>query len=271
LQSEHQEAGAPWPRLTRLIVAISIIIIAAAVFVPPFSVLDKADMVGGAVCHRLVDRSFVVDGRPLPLCARCSGTFLGTVLGLAAIGLRRRQQANRLPPLAVLLALVAFVALWGFDGLNSYATLFPGVPHLYEPRNWLRLTTGMLNGLALISFLFPVWNFTLRRETRPEPVIQNVGELLILLVIAALLIILITMELELVLYAVAIVSSLGVMMMLTLIYSMVAAVALRREGYARSWRQLLVPLSIGLALSLLQIGALVLLRSYLTARLGLPF
>jgi uncharacterized membrane protein len=252
-------------------VVVSVVIIAAAVVVPPWSVLDKADMVAGAVCHRIADRSLAVGDRQLPLCARCSGTFLGTVLGLAAIYLRRRHLANRLPPPAVLLALVTFVAVWGFDGLNSYATLFPGAPHLYEPRNWLRLTTGMLNGVALITFLFPLWSFTLRQATRPEPVIGHLGELLVLLAVAALLIALICLELEPVLYAVALVSSFGVVMMLTLIYSMVVAVALGREGYARSWAQLLIPLVVGLAVSLLQVGGLVLLRSYLTARLGLPF
>jgi hypothetical protein len=52
---------------------------------------------------------------------------------------------------------------------------------------------------------------------------------------------------------------------------MLAAVLLGREGYALTFRQALVPLTVGLALALLELAAIGLLRDYLTARLGLPF
>ena len=46
---------------------------------------------------------------------------------------------------------------------------------------------------------------------------------------------------------------------------------LGREGYALSWRQALIPLTVGLALAILQMTAMVLVRAYLTTELGLPF
>jgi hypothetical protein len=52
---------------------------------------------------------------------------------------------------------------------------------------------------------------------------------------------------------------------------MIAAIVMRSEGLARTWRQALVPLSAGLAMALVEIAALDLLRSWLVARFGLAF
>ena len=269
--NDVQRISSPRARLTIVVVALSLLVIALAIEVPPSTLLGKADVVGYSICHRIPERSFVLDDRHFPLCARCTGTFLGVVLGLAAMLLLRRYRASRLPPVAVLGVLVLFVGLWGFDGLNSYMTFFPGAPHLYEPRNWLRLATGMLNGLALILFVFPIFNFTLWRETTPERAIKNLWELAAILLVAALLIVVIVAPVDFLLYPLAILSSLGVVMMLTIINSMIAAVVLRREGYARTLRQAMVPLTIGAALAILEMTGMVLLRAYLTATLGLPF
>jgi uncharacterized membrane protein len=281
-----------WPRLTAVAIALSVLVLIFAILVPPAALpvisslfgseaptgsslssvlLDKADLAGYAVCHRIPERSFSVAGRQFPLCARCTGTFLGILLGLAWIALRRRSRASGLPPIPVLMVLLGFVGLWAFDGLNSYLTFFPGVPHLYEPRNWLRMTTGVLNGLALILFVYPIYSFTLLRNTASQPVMRSVKELGVLLPVAALLVVLTQTGIDLVLYPLAIASSIGVGLILTLINSMLVAVVLGREGYAQTWAQAWVPLSIGAALAIVQIAALDLLRAYLTVELALPF
>jgi hypothetical protein len=174
-------------------------------------------------------------------------------------------------PASVLFILLVFVGLWGFDGLNSYMTLFPGGPHLYEPRNWLRLTTGLLNGLALIIFVFPIYNFTLWRRPTEERVIKSIWEFIAILPVVALLVLVIQAQIGFLLYPLAILSSLGVLMLLVLINSMLAAVVLGREGHALTWKQALVPLTVGTAMAILEISAIGLFRDYLTARLGLPF
>jgi hypothetical protein len=58
--------------------------------------------------------------------------------------------------------------------------------------------------------------------------------------------------------------------MLVLINSMIATVVLGREGQAKTWTQAMVPLTIGTALAILQVAGMVLLRAYLTTKLGLP-
>jgi len=266
-----QQPAPRWPRLAVVVVALAVIVIVLAIVMSPASVLGKADRVGYAVCHQIPERSFVLAGRPLPLCARCTGTFLGASLGLVVMLLLGRQRASRMAPASVLFVLLVFVGLWGLDGLNSYMTLFPGGPHLYEPRNWLRLTTGLLNGLALIIFVFPIYNFTLWRVPAEERVSKNIWELIAILPVVALLVLVIQAQIGFLLYPLAILSSLGVLMLLVLINSMLAAVVLGREGYAKTWKQALVPLTVGAAMAMLEIAAIGLFRDYLTARLGLPF
>ena len=260
-----------WPRLTFVLVTLSAFVILFFALIPPSTLLGKADVVGYAICHRIPERSFFLNGRQLPLCARCTGTFLGAIAGLTAMLILRRQRASRLPPVSVLGLLVLFIGLWAFDGLNSYLTFFPGAPNLYEPRNWLRLTTGMLNGLALIAFVFPILNFTMWKDATRERVFKNIWEVIAILPVIALLVWIIQAEVSFLLYPLAILSSLGVVMMLTLINSMIAAVVLGREGYASTWRQALIPLTVGAALAILQMTAMVLFRAYLTIKLGLPF
>jgi uncharacterized membrane protein len=252
-------------------VALAIAIILLFIEVPPSTVLGKTDVIGYAICHRITERSFILGGRQLPLCARCTGTFLGALVGLTAMLLLRRRRASHLPPVSVLGILLIFTGFWAFDGVNSYLTFFPSLPHLYEPRNWLRLTTGMLNGLTMISFTFPIFNFTLWRQPAPERVIKNVWELLAILPVVALLIYVIQAEIDWLLYPLAILSSLGVVVLLVLINSMVAAVLLGCEGYAQSWLQALVPLIVGTAMAILQMTTMVLLRAYLTTTFGLSF
>lgn len=258
-------------RVTAILVALSALAQVWAIVAPPLAPLDKANRVGYAICHQIPERSFFMDGRQLPLCARCTGTFLGAILGLAVMLLRRRGRASRMPPAAVLGLLILGMGLWAFDGLNSYLTFFPGLPHLYQPQNWLRLTTGLLNGLAMVTFVYPVFNFTIWRDTTPERVIKNVGELVALLPVVAVFVVAIQAQIGFLLYPVALLSVLGVIALLVFINSMIAALALGREAYALSWRQALAPLSVGLALAVLQIAGLGLLRDFVTARFGLPF
>jgi uncharacterized membrane protein len=212
-----QQRAPRWPRLTAVVLALAVITILLAIALSPASLLGKADRVGYAICHQIPERTFSLPGgRPLPLCARCTGTYLGAILGLTAMLLLRRQRASRMAPISVLFALILFVGFWAFDGLNSYMTFFPRGPHLYEPQNWLRLTTGMLNGLALIIFVVPVYNFTLWRDPTEERVIKSIWELVALLPVVAVLVLVIQAEVWFLLYPLAILSSLGVLMMLIL-------------------------------------------------------
>ena len=258
-------------KLTIVLVTIAVTIIVLFVQIPPSSLLGKSHLIGYGICHRIPERSFELGDGHFPLCARCTGTFLGAIVGLAAMLVLRRHRASRMAPVPVLAVLVMFVGFWGFDGLNSYLTFFPNVPNLYEPQNWLRLTTGLLNGLALVIFVFPIFTFTLWRDTVQEPAIKSLWEMLAIMPVIVLLILALHSGIDLLLYPLAILSSLGVLLMLVMVNTMLATVVLGREAYALKWYQALVPLSVGTALAILEIVGMVLMRAYLTTQLGLPF
>ena len=268
---EPSSGHAPRRRLTIVAVVLSVSIIIFFIQAQPHALLGKADLVGYAICHRIPERSFPLGDRHFPLCARCTGTFLGALLGLAAMLILRRGRAAQLPPVPVMAVLIGFIGVWAFDGLNSYLTFFPNAPNLYEPRNWLRMTTGLLNGLALIIFVFPIFNFTLWREPTRERAIKNLWELLALMPLVPLLVLAARSGIAALVYPLALLSTVGVLVMLALINSMIAAVVLGREGYARTWQQALIPLAVGAAMTILEIMVMDLFRAYLTAKLGLPF
>lgn len=231
-------------------------------FTPP-GVLGKADAIGFAICHRIDLRSFHLGDRPLPLCARCSGIYLGALFGLGTLAALGRTRAGGLPPGRVLIALVAGIGLMGLDGVNSYASLFPGLPTLYTPTNGLRLVTGVLTGLALSALLYPVFNQTLWRRWTSAPVVGGFRDLARLWAVGAGLVALMLTEYEAVLWPLAVLSALGVLAVLTVLYTVVVLVVTGRENRAHTWREAAWPMLIGLTLALTQIAVIDLGRYWL--------
>jgi len=88
------------------------------------------------VCHQDPGRSFFVHGLPLPVCARCTGLYLGFFLAWLAYTIRGR----RLAPAGNTL-LIAGMTPMVLDGAFNAAGLFtsPG---------WLRFMTGALFAAA---------------------------------------------------------------------------------------------------------------------------
>jgi uncharacterized membrane protein len=272
---EYAQGANRQPILRRRVAVIalsaSLAIIATYLAFPPYSILGKADLIAYGLCHRIPERSFFFAGQQLPLCARCTGTYLGAMLGFAFIVVTRRTRARNLPPLPVLLALIGFIALWGIDGLNSYLSFFPNAPHLYQPHNWSRLTTGSLQGLTLSLIVSPVFAYSFWRETSDDSSLRNFGELLLLLAILAPLILITLSGWPFLLYPLALITITGVLVMLGAVNTMIVLIVARQEATARTWREGVVPAVVGLALAFLEIGAMDLFRYYFTLAVGLPF
>jgi uncharacterized membrane protein len=260
----------PFP-LAWLIVLLAATALLAFFIVAPDGLLAKADMVGYAVCHRIESHSFAIAGRQLPLCARCSGTFIGALAGFLgqAVVLRRRRTAE-FPPTLIIAILASFMLLWAADGLNSYLALVNG-PHLYEPRNWLRLSTGALNGLTMSALVYPVFSFTLWRRSASEPAIRGLRDLGVLLLLEASVVGLVLTRWSFLLYPLALLSALGVLALLTSVNSMLVLMIVRRENVVDTWREALIPLLAGFTVSLIQVGAIDVVRYALTGTLtGIP-
>jgi uncharacterized membrane protein len=258
-------------RLAWLFLVIALLVIGTFTLSPPWTVLGKTRLVGYAICHQLPERSFHMAGQQLPLCARCTGIYMGALSGFTLMWLWGRRRAASLPPVPITLTFIGFIILLGIDGINSYLTFFPGMPHLYEPQNWLRLTTGTLEGIALSAFVYPVLNYSLWRDAVQSPSVQNFKELVLMVATGGVIILLVLLEIPILLYPLAILSTLGVLVMLGSINTMIVLALTRREGMALSWQQAVLPVTIGLAFALLEIGGMDTARAILTRAFGLPF
>ncbi len=238
-----------WSKPLALVV---VLILLGWIFNTPPGLLGKADAVGYAVCHRIDVRSFHLGARQLPLCARCSGMYLGAVLGFAyqAVFTPRRGGA---PSKGVIVLLGGLVLAFALDGVNSFISLIPAAPHLYEPQNWTRLLTGTGMGLVIAVALYPGFNQTMWQDLDPRPAMGSLRSFLGLGVLAILLDLLVLTENSLVLYPLALISAAGVLGLLTVVYSMVWAMILRTENSYQRLGQLAFPLLGGFGFALTQI------------------
>ena len=225
--------------------------------------LGVSDYVAYAVCHRLPGHSFEVFGRTLPLCARCSGIYLGIMLTFAMMILTGRHRSARFPRRPFLLTIIALLAIMAFDGLNSLAHDI-GIFHLYEPHNTLRMITGFGAGIAVALIITVTFAQTAWRDYRREAPIETTGELFILLALAAALTLAILSNQTTILYVLSIVSAVGVLTILTTLYTTLTLIIMRRDGTIERARQLALPAMIGFLLTVAQIVATATLRFNVT-------
>lgn len=251
-----------YPYLKGLLVLVVLLVFSTWWLNTPSGLLGKADAAGYAVCHQITSHSFSIGGRQLPLCARCSGMYLGALLGV--VYLTRLGKRGGMPSRKIMLVLGIFLLAFGLDGINSYLHFFPGAPALYQPENWLRLLTGTGMGLGIASVLVPVTSQVFWLDYDPRPALEGWRQFLPLLGLAALLDLAVLSEIPLLLYPLALLSAGAIFLILTMVYAMIWMMLFKRENSFRRYRELWVPLLAGLLLALLQVSAFDAFRFWLT-------
>ncbi len=255
------------------VVLASLLILALWLQFAPPGLWGKADAIGYAVCHQIDARSFHLGDRALPLCARCSGMYFGAMIGLAwqAFFAPRR---DRFPQRRLVWPFVLTFLAFAIDGSNSYLYLLKTslgadipLPNLYTPNNTLRLFTGSGMGLTIAAFLYPAFNQTFWRRPVHQPPLDGRQTALLFGLTAGVDALVLT-EHPLVLGPLAVISTLGVLTLLTLIYATAWMMIFHSENTYDSLRQAWLPLLGGLTLALLQIYALDALRLWLTGSWG---
>lgn len=237
--------------LNILLIAAVIALLAVWLVNTPPGLLGKMDAIASAVCHRAPLRSFLLDERPLPLCARCTGMFIGAALGMAYLA--RQGRRGDLPTLKINIVLGLFFAAFAFDGLNSFSQLLPGAPSLYPSQNWLRLVTGTGMGLAIAAYLMPVFHQSAWADYQEIPSVGNWRTLAVLLGLGALLDLAALSQNILILYPLAVLSGLAVLFLLTCIYTIIWVLVSKQENRYHTLRQMWFPITAGFLTALLQI------------------
>jgi uncharacterized membrane protein len=245
-------------------VAIAAAVMVAWLTYTPAGALGKADAIGYAVCHRIDLRSFHLGDRTLPLCSRCTGTYLGAMTAFLAAALAGRSRAGLLPPRRVLIALGLIAVPFVIDGTNSFLSFFPNAPQPYEPANSLRLITGLLLGAGLGTTVWAGFHGNAWRDWSRKAPLVSLKELGALLAVLAVLAAAVLTENPLILYPLALVSSAGVIVLLTSVHTMLVLLLTRRENLAQGWSDLIFPGLMGLTLAVLQVGFIDLARFFAT-------
>lgn len=274
MEGRQVSAGRRVSVAIRLAVPVAALLtVAAWLAIAPEGALGKLDAVGYAVCHRIEARSFHVDGRQLPMCARCTGEFNAAAIALLFQFFAGGKRA-RFPSRGMSFALAALVLAFAIDGTNSFVYLLnqtsgglAPIATLYGPNNTLRLFTGTGMGLVLATVLYPAVNQTLWRDVdwRRAMGWKSFG---ILLSIVAVVDLMILTEHPAILYPAAVLSVFGVLALLTLIFAMLWITIMRADNTFTQVRRLWLPACAGLTLGLLLVLGLDLLRYQLTGTWG---
>jgi len=243
--------------------AIGLPLSAVALFllVDPHDAHTKADVIGFAACHRIAERSLSIGGIQLPLCARCTGIYIGMITGWTWLAARGRMRAAQFPPRAIALMLIGFVALMGIDGLNSLAMLIPGAPHLYDTQNWMRLFTGSLYGVAVSALLTPMINVSLWREPGGDSALENWREAALIAGVAIALAMLALTQADFLLWPLTAVSVIGAVGLMAVLNTSIVAIAIGRVNAYTGWRELFTPGLAGIGLALTELVVIAALRA----------
>jgi len=263
------------PMLGRWSVLIAVLAgLAAWMYVAPPGLMGKLDAIGYAVCHRLESHSLKIGDLQMPLCARCTGEFNAAALALIFQALVSPRQ-SRLPSRGVLIVLAALFLAFALDGSNSYLALLrsaepgtlSGLPSLYTTNGVTRVLTGSGMGLVLGSVLYPMYNQSVWQTPGHERALpwRKFGALAAILAVVDLAIL---SESPWVLYPVAVLSALGILSLLTIIFSIVWITIMRQDNLFFNVRQLWLPAAAGLTLALVMIIGIDLIRLNLTHTWG---
>lgn len=252
----------------------AVIAFGAWMYISPEGALGKLDAIGYAVCHRIDARSFQINDRQLPLCARCTGEFYAAGIALL-LQVFMSGKRSKLPSRGIIAVLVFFFLAFGMDGSNSYLYLFKQtsagaldqIPNLYIPNNTLRLFTGSGMGIVLAAVLYPIINQTLWREMDNRPALEwkSFGTLVGATIVINLLIL---TDSPIVLYPIAYISALGTLSLLVMVFSILWIIIMKQDNTFDHAGQLWLPFASGFTLALLLILSIDLLRLQLTGTWG---
>lgn len=101
-------------------------------------------------CHQMPERSFYIRGRQLPICARCTGVFIGQTSSMI-IGIF-------ITPISVISSLVMLCIIgmdWGLQEIE-----------IKESTNFRRFITGILGGYGLFNLCLKVVSKILKKNRK---------------------------------------------------------------------------------------------------------
>ena len=94
------------------------------------------------ICHQEAERSFLILDQPLAVCARCSGIYIGFLVGLLAFPIIRRKLRYIFPRRMFILAVIPTATEFGLVRLE-----------LIPDNTVIRAMTGFILGAIIGSYI----------------------------------------------------------------------------------------------------------------------
>jgi hypothetical protein len=171
--------------------------------------------------------------------------------------------------------LILFFLAFGIDGSNSYLYLlkqtshgaFDNIPNLYIPNNTLRLFTGSGMGIALAAMIFPAFNQSAWKTYDPAPALDWKKLTTIIALVIGINLLVLT-ENEFILFPIGLLSALGALSLLIIVFSMAWVLIMREENTFDRLSEMWIPAIAGITLALILISVIDLLRFNLTGTWG---
>lgn len=232
--------------------AAYVVAVAAMVFAPGGTFIERLRALDGGICAQLPSHSYFLSGQQLPLCSRNTGIYTGFALGFLTLLGAGRIRASALPGKWVAAALLALVAVMGVDGFNSLF-LDLGLPHLYQPQNIFRLLSGFGTGVAMVAFIVPVANQMLWRVDDTRSSFRGFRQLAMVAPWLLLAFLAVATRTGWVLYPVAIISTLGLVMALTLVNLVFLLSFTPLMGRFARWRQVFPVFTLCVAFAVIEL------------------
>ena len=108
--------------------------------------------IGSTVCHQMSERSICMGGNYLPVCARCTGIYIGFAVSALYLFITKGYKGNKPFNLLQTAFMVLCILPLMIDGVGSYIGL-------WNSNNLLRIFTGSLCGFVILPFIVLVCNF----------------------------------------------------------------------------------------------------------------
>jgi len=223
-------------------------------------ILDVVWFLLSGVCHQIPEHSLAIGGQTLPLCARCTGTFLGVPAGLLTLWAAGEGRRSGMPRGAIWLVLALPLAAWALDGANSFVSEVIGRAWLYAPSNVLRLVTGTGFGLVLSVLMYPTIHYAMGRQACEEPVLGRPRIVAVLPLAGCALVVALLVEPGAPFMFWAIVLAAAAIGVLALVNGIMIILVLNKEGTAKTWVSAAPYAAAGLTAALAEMGVLALVR-----------
>jgi len=251
--------------MKKIITTVAIVLVAGIItanwfFHTPHGLYEKAFAAGSSVCHQIPSHSYEISGIQFPLCARCSGLYLGSFIGLAYYLTQGRKKA--LPKKGFSLLLLILFLIWVGDGVNSFITDFLNKTILYETTNTIRLITGFGMGLVMSTALMTLFNLTVWLDGKNQPLLNNPLQVAAYTVASVITAWILLSANATFFQFFAYISIATVIVIITLLYTIFWMILLKEENSSTKWSSLGLFLAAGFASAMLQITLLTMLRQW---------